>query len=167
MAITNKPKITDRRDTNVVRSLIEQRGEWFYLMNEEAEKLGHDWEKYCRPAIFRVGCMRGAAMVSGFKDKGDLVELAEWFKNHPNTYAFEKEYVTVTPELLEMHFHYCPLVAAWQRLTDDEKLIDKCCDIAMDGDRGMFTNIPDCEFTIESTIAKGDPVCKLVLKKTK
>jgi len=167
MAITNTPKITGKREINIMRSLIEQRGQWFYLMNDEAKKLGYDWEKYSRPAIFRCGCFRGDEMLKGFKDKGDIVELAEWFKNHPNTEVFEKEYVTVTPELLEMDFHYCPLVAAWQKMTDDEELIDKYCDIAMDGDRGIFSRIPDCEFILESTIAKGDPVCKLILKKKK
>lgn len=40
-----------------------------------------------------------------------------------------------------MHFHHCPLVAGWQRVTDDEELIERYCDIAMEGDRGIFSNI--------------------------
>lgn len=167
MPITNKPKITDMKDINAIRSQMEQRAQWFYLMNDEAEKLGYDLEKYSRPAIFRCGCFRGAEMFAGLKDKGDLVEVAEYFKSQPNTHVFEKEYITVTPEYFETHFHYCPLVAGWQKLTNDEKLIDLCCDIAMEGDKGMFSNIPDCEFILDGTIAKGDPVCKLILKKTK
>ncbi|WRS28068.1 L-2-amino-thiazoline-4-carboxylic acid hydrolase [Oscillospiraceae bacterium MB08-C2-2] len=165
--ISNKPAITDDTMTNMLRSQIEQRAEWFFLMNDEAAKRGHDWEEYCRPAIFRCGCFRGDEMLQSFADKGDLVELGEYFKNNPNTKVFEKEYITITPEKLEMHFHYCPLVAGWQKMTDDEELIAKCCDVAMDGDRGIFSRIPDCAFTLDGTLAEGQPVCKLILEKTK
>lgn len=165
MAIQNVPTIQDDLLTNSLRSQIEQRAEWFYLMNDEAAKRGYDWEEYCRPAIFRCGCFRGQEMMENFKDKGDLVELGDCFRNSPNTKVFEKEYITVTPEKLEMQFHYCPLVAGWQKMTDDEELISLMCDVAMDGDRGIFTNVEGVEFTLASTIAAGDPVCTLILEK--
>jgi len=167
MPIVNKPKITDMKEINAVRGQMEHRAQWFYLMNDEAKKLGYDWEKFSRSAIHRCGCFRGAEMFAALKDKGDLVELAEYFKGQPGTYIFEKEYVSTTPELFETHFHYCPLVAGWQKLTDDEEHIGLCCDVVMEGDKGMFSHVTGSEFIIDGTIAKGDSVCKMIIRKTK
>ena len=167
MAIVNKPTVVDNPLVNAVRSQAEQRAEWFYLMNNEAEKKGHkDWEEWCRPAIFRCGCFRGDEMLESFKDKGDLLELAENYKNSPTDKVFEKEYVKCTEDELIMHFHYCPLLAGWQKMTDDEELIAKCCDIAMEGDRGIFSRIPDAEFILDGTLAEGKPYCRLIIRKT-
>ncbi|NLC85032.1 MAG: L-2-amino-thiazoline-4-carboxylic acid hydrolase [Ruminococcaceae bacterium] len=167
MAIQNEPKIKDDKVTNCLRSAIEQRAEWFYLMNDEAAKLGHDWEEYCRPAIFRCGCFRGDEMLENFEDKSDLKELAEYFMNHPNAKVFEKEIIESTDDVLIQHFFHCPLVAGWQKMTDDEELIAKMCDVAMDGDRGMFSRIPGVDFILEGTVAEGKPYCRLILKKNK
>lgn len=167
MAINNVPQDTSSPEINNMRSLIEQRAEWMYLMNEEAAKLGYETEEFTRKAIFRCGCFRGSEMISSFKDKGDLVELGEAYMNNPNSRVFEKEYIEMSPERLEMHFHYCPLVAGWQKMTDDEEVIAKCCDIAMEGDRGVFSCVPDSEFLLESTLANGDPVCTLIIQKKK
>ena len=35
----------------------------------------------------------------------------------------------------------------------------------MDGDRGIADTLPDYEFTLESTIAGGDKVCRLAFSK--
>lgn len=167
MAISNTPTILDDEMTNNLRSAIEQRAEWFFLMNEEAAKLGHDWEEYCRPAIYRCGCFRGEEMMKKLKDRTDLVELGEYFKNNANAKVFEKEIVKSTEDELIQHFHYCPLVGGWQKLTDDEALISKMCDVAMDGDRGIFSRIPGVEFILEGSVADGEPYCRLILRKTK
>lgn len=164
--IKNIPKITDDPQVNVRRSDIEQRAEWFYFMNDEAAKRGIDWEEYARPAIFRVGCFRGEESMANFKDRGDLQELLAMFRdNKLGTRTFEKEYVKDTPEEIIIDHHYCPLVAAWQKVTDDEDLILKCCDVAMDGDRGIFSLVEDAEFFLDSTIADGSDVCRLRLRK--
>ena len=55
-------------------------------------------------------------------------------------------------------FHYCPLVAAWQKQTDDPGYIKLLCDMAMDGDRGMFSD-PSLEFHLDQTIAGGCDSC--------
>ena len=59
-------------------------------------------------------------------------------------------------------FHYCPLVKSWQKLGFSEEKIAELCDIAMDGDRGIADTLPDYEFTLESTLAGGARVCRLV-----
>ena len=66
-----------------------------------------------------------------------------------------------------MRFHYCPLANAWRKLTDDDEHMAKLCDIAMDGDRGMFTNLDHIKFTLDGTIAEGKPYCRILLTKEK
>lgn len=75
---------------------------------------------------------------------------------------FDMEIVESTDERFVVDFHYCPLLAAWQTFTSDEKTLAEVCDIAMDGDRGIADTLPDYEFTLESTLAGGARVCRLV-----
>ena len=44
MTIENKPSITTEQRVNDMRSALEHRGTWLYLLLEEAEKAGYDWE---------------------------------------------------------------------------------------------------------------------------
>ena len=165
MAIKNEPSIKDNKEINVLRSQMQQRAQWLYFIVDEMKKRGIDYEPIVRDAIYRVGCFRGAQTVSAFKDKGDLIELGDSFEKHMNRIAFEKEFVCKSENCLEMHFHHCPLVEGWMQVTDDEELIAKLCDIAMDGDRGIFSNVPGAEFILDGTIAEGQPVCKLIVRK--
>ena len=165
MPIENNPTILNNELVNMVRSQIEQRAEWFFLINDEAEKLGYDWEAYCRPAIFRCGCLRGEEMLSKIKDRTDLIELGEYFRDNSMAKVFEREMVKISQDEMIQHFHYCPLVAGWKKLTNNETLIAKMCNVAMDGDRGIFSRIPDVDFILEETIADGKPFCRLILRK--
>lgn len=168
MAINNHPITTDNQDINQMRYLIEQRAEWMYELCKEMEAQGMSYEEIARAAISRFGCRRGQCMVEDLENKGhSLIELANYFKASPNSTVFEKEYVEVSEDRLEIDFHYCPLLACWQKLTDDEGELSKLCDIAMDGDRGMFGAVPDSEFILESTLAEGAPVCKMIIQKKK
>ena len=58
-------------------------------------------------------------------------------------------------------------MAAWKKQTNDEKDIEKLCDIAMDGDRGIVSMFPDFEFVLEETIAQGKPVCRIIITRKK
>lgn len=166
MAISNYPITVDDQNINQMRYLIEQRAEWMYELCEEMEAHGVEYEEIARAAISRFGCRRGQCMVEGLPGKGhSLVELAKYFQESPNTTVFEKEYVQVSEDKLEIDFHYCPLLACWQKLTGDEKKLAKLCDIAMDGDRGMFGAVPGSEFILKSTLAEGAPVCKMIIQK--
>jgi hypothetical protein len=68
---------------------------------------------------------------------------------------------------VKLDFHYCPLVAAWQKMTDDEKIIQHLCDIAMDGDRGVLSTYPAFKFELTDTITTGYPTCKIRISKVK
>ena len=66
---------------------------------------------------------------------------------------------------LYIDFHYCPLVAAWQKLGLPEADMPELCDIAMDGDRGIISTFPKFSFELGETIAKGDDVCQIRIEK--
>ena len=68
------------------------------------------------------------------------------------------EVAAVDEDRLNLRYHYCPLVNAWQKLgcTDDE--IRRLCDIAMDGDRGIADSM-GYQFELTKAIARGDDVC--------
>lgn len=163
--IRNEAKIKGDSAVNAVRAQAENRAQWLYLIVEEAEKMGMDIEKAARDGIFRCGCIRGEEMFSQMKDRTDLLELSEYYKRQIGFKVFEKEFVKESEHELQMEFHHCPLLAGWQKLTDDEKKMAKLCDIAMEGDRGFFSVLPNTDFILDGTLAEGEPVCRLILRK--
>lgn len=165
--IDNEAKITQDPVVNAVRAQAETRAQWLYLMLEEGEKAGLDFEQTARDGIYRCGCIRGEEMFSQFEDRTDLEALSEYYKQQIGFKVFEKDFVKETADELQMEFHHCPLLAGWQKLTDDEEKLAKLCDIAMDGDRGFFSDLPGVDFILDGTLAEGKPVCRLILKKQK
>lgn len=160
MTIKNESKINDR-DVLEARAAIEHRATWFYLLFDEARKDGLDWDSFARRAITRCGCFHGAKF-SGVKS---LEEFSGAFITDSVKKIFEAEIKEVTHETLAIEFHYCPLVAAWQKQTDDEKDIARLCDIAMDGDRGIVSTLKDHRLDLQSTIASGANVCRIIIEK--
>ena len=61
---------------------------------------------------------------------------------------------------LAVDFHYCPLVNAWQSQNCADADIEKLCDIAMCGDRGIAETY-GAKIDLLKTIARGDPICEL------
>ena len=62
---------------------------------------------------------------------------------------------------LEIHFHYCPYVTEWVKQSKNPEQIARLCDVAMAGDHAFAQEFSCLDFTLEGTIAKGDPVCTL------
>jgi len=143
-----------------LRDAIEHRATWFYYMLKEAQKRGLDYD-FARDAIKACGCFHGD---NKYTKTSDLKEFAPEFISDNVRNIFEMD-TNVTDEELNIEFHYCPLVAAWKKLTDDEEEIAMLCDIAMDGDRGIASTFPDFEFELGKTIAKGDPICEVCFRK--
>lgn len=163
--IINSPKI-DESHINGLRSAIEHRATWFYLLLEEAKKSNVDAEKMGRNAIYRCGCFHGdEKMKKNCHDPEDLREFIKVFADANGQKVFEMEIVENTEDKMYLDFHYCPLVAAWRKLGISEEEIPLLCDIAMDGDRGIVSRFEGYEFRLESAIAKGDPVCKIRVEK--
>lgn len=159
MAIENTPRVNEPH-TNDMRSALEHRATWFYLLLEEAEKAGMDWEAFARRAITRCGVIHGDTK---FAKTDDLQAFGKAFANDLYSKIFEMEIKENSAEKFEVVFHYCPHVAAWQKLTGDEKKIEKLCDIAMDGDRGIISRFPKFQFELGDTIAKGGKGCSITI----
>ena len=65
-----------------------------------------------------------------------------------------------TDNELSIDFGYCPLVAAWQKLGCTDEEIERLCDIAMEGDRGIAESFGG-KMELGGTIAKGDKKCQI------
>jgi len=161
MTIKNEKKITDKT-TEDLRAAFEHRATWFYLLLDEAEKKGLNWDVFARKAIKRCGCIHGD---NKFTDTEDLKKFATEFASEVTKKIFEMEIIESTDEEFIVEFNHCPLVTAWMKLTDDEEKIDHLCDIAMDGDRGIISTFDKFEMDLQDTIARGGDVCRMVISK--
>jgi len=150
------------REVGNLRAAIEHRATWLYFLLDEARKNGLDGDGFARKAIFRCGCYHGTTR---FGDVANLREFAEAMINDVTRGVFAAETRELSDELFVFEFHYCPLVAAWRKLTDNGEEIKKLCDIAMDGDRGIVSTLDSCEIEIKQTIAEGAETCRLEIKK--
>ena len=160
--ITNNPTHMPEKYEDF-RAAIEHRATWFYFLIKEAMEAGLDLD-FAHKAIFECGCFHGKTV---WPETENMHIFTEKFVNDNVKHAFEMELKTDSDDCMEVEFHYCPLVAAWKKLTDDEELIAKLCDIAMDGDRGIVSQYEGLEFHLGRTIAKGDPVCEVCVRKKK
>lgn len=151
--ITNKPSITDDQHVNDCRRWIEARANWLFYLVQEAEKRGIDPYEFAYAAIHQCGDRQRESLPK----TDSVVTFCQACFTESVTKIFEQD-VHYEENRVDVEFHYCPLVAAWQKLTDDEELIDKLCDIAMEGDRGQFAQF---DFELGDTIAKGCPSCKI------
>jgi hypothetical protein len=162
MKINNVAKVEADAKTVDLRNAIEHRATWFYLVLDEAEQAGADWEKIGRKAIFRCGCFYGQ---SKFTPTSDLKKFAIEFANDNVKKIFEMDIIETSDDRFHVEFNYCPLVSAWLKQTGDEGKIETLCDIAMDGDRGIINEFPSFEFRLGETIAKGGKVCSVEIVK--
>jgi len=160
--IKNKPSKTNDK-CELFRSAIEHRALWAALLIEEAKKRGLDME-FAHAAIRQCGMFHGDHK---YTKTDDLKKFAPEFANPDVTGAFEMEVKECTDEHLYIDFHYCPLVAAWQKLGLPEEELPELCDIAMDGDRGIISTFDGFTFHLGDTIAKGNDVCQIRINKVK
>ncbi len=161
MTIKNQSTINEEH-INDLRAAFEHRATWFQLLLEEARKKGLDWDDFARKAIFRCGCFHGDVK---FSHTGDMATFAAEFANPLVKKIFEMDVQEVSDDRFVVEFHYCPLVNAWLKQTQDEQEIDKLCDIAMDGDRGIVSSFPGFSMDLQDTIAKGGNCCRIVITK--
>ena len=144
-----------------VRKAIEHRATWMYLLLKEARERGLAWDEFARPAIFATGCLNGQKKLEKMQDPGSMKEFSTVFAGETSRAVFEMELIKVDDEGYHLDFHYCPLVAAWEKLGASQEEIEHLCDIAMDGDRGVADQFEEFEFTLGHTIAEGRAVCQI------
>ena len=161
MAIVNQPSRTDPV-TDKLRAAIEHRASWMYLLMDEARKRGLEWKDFARQAILRCGRFHGEVK---FNSENDLEEFGKNFANSDVIKIFEMDVQEASKDRLYIEFHYCPLLAAWQKLGASGAECGELCDIAMDGDRGIVEACPSFTFHLGDTIAKGGKCCQITIKK--
>ena len=142
-----------------VRGQLEQRAAWLYLLCDEGRKRGLNPRDFGSAAIRRCGLGQGRHLVrEGGTDS--LKGLRKTLFTKPAQWRFEMKVIHSTDDELELHFHYCPLVKAWQKAGCSDEEISMLCDIAMCGDRGIGEAY-GCELDLPKTIANGDDICHL------
>lgn len=156
--IKNKAKITFPLVT-AVRGQLEQRATWLQLLCDEGRKRGLDPKDFGSAAIRRCGVSQGKCLIKEGKTDS-LKGLRKTLFTKPAQWMFEMKVINSTDDELELHFHYCPLVKAWQKAGCSDEEIAMLCDIAMCGDRGIGESY-GCELDLPKTIAKGDDICHL------
>lgn len=162
--IKNEPNIRNPI-IGAVREQLEQRGAWLYLLCDEAQKRGLEPREFGPAAIKRCGIAQGKHLiVKG--DTSSLKGLKKTLFSKPAQWVFEMKIQHSTDEELEIHFHYCPLVKAWQKAGCSDEEIAMYCDIAMCGDRGIGEAYGSV-LELKKTIAKGDDCCHLRYYKKK
>lgn len=148
-----------------VREQLEHRATWLYLLCDEAQKRGLDPRDFGSAAVKRCGITQGMGLIA--KGKTDsLVGLRKTLFTKPAQWVFEMDIKNSTDDELEIEFHYCPLVKAWQKAGCSDEEIAMLCDIAMCGDRGIGESY-SAELDLPKTIANGDDVCHLRYHKVK
>lgn len=161
--IDNKPHVTDNEKANIMRAAIGHRAKWMGLTYLEAVADGNAelGEKYARAAITKTGLGDGQSFKAKCtKDPIDCTEFADIFLSDTTRAAFEIDFKTATPERIDLEFHHCPLLKAWQDLGFDDDTCAKLCDIAMDGDRNIANGM-GLDFHLGDTIANGKPTCQV------
>lgn len=159
MSIKNNAKIKNPLIRSI-RELLEHRALWMYLLCDEAKKKGLPPEEYASEAIKRCGIYQGAELRKKAGGGDSLKGLKKTLFSKFAQWVFEMDIKRCTDDNLDIDFHYCPLVKAWQKQGCSEEEIELLCDHAMCGDRGIAESF-GCTLQLHKTIAKGDEICEI------
>lgn len=147
-----------------LRGCSKSRAMLMYQFLEEAAAQGLDMETFGRKVIWDCGCMRAER---SFPETDSIKEFTEVYQTEDWIKTFDSVLVENTEERLVVNSYYCPLLEAWESLTEDQQKRALVCDIAMDGDRALAHRYPNFRFEVAKTMAKGDPYCEVVVTKIK
>lgn len=156
--IINEPTIKNKL-VSAVREQLEHRALWFYLLRREAIEKGLDAETFGRDAIHCCGTYQGKNL-SEKAGTQSLKGLKHTLFSKPAQWMFEMDILHCDDDALDIDFHYCPLVKAWQKQGCSDEEIALLCDAAMCGDRGIAESF-GCHLDLLSTIAGGAPTCQI------
>ena len=157
--VKNEPKYKNPL-LMAIRDQLGHRAFWLYLLCDEAAKKGLPAEEYVPQAIRRCGVYQGNLL----KEKGGMGNSLKGLKktlfSKAGQWVFEMDIKRCTDDNLDIDFHYCPLVKAWQKQGCSDEEIQLLCDHAMCGDRGIAESF-GCELDLPATIARGDDACQI------
>lgn len=145
-----------------LRTAMETRAAMIYYFVKAAKDMGYDYVELGRKAMFDNGIYKAKTSFT----KTDKVEhFAQDYMRPETVEAFDGKIICCTSECMQEESTYCPLVACWQRLTDDEKFLEELCDIAMCGDRGILSCYPEFEFSLLGTLFDEGKTCRVQVTK--
>ena len=159
MSIVNEPKHKFGL-LQAIREQLEHRALWMYLLCDEAKKKGLAPEEYAPAAIKRCGIYQGNLLVKKGGMGQSLKGLKKALFGKAAQLVFEMKIQRCDDDHLDIDFHYCPLVKAWQKQGCSDEEIRCLCDHAMCGDRGIAESF-GCELDLPKTIANGDGKCEI------
>jgi predicted ArsR family transcriptional regulator len=160
--IDNKITIKGDPVVDIQRGAIGHRATWTGLTYTKAREAGkaEEAEKIIREAITETGQIQGAEIKSQCQDPESVTCFSDTFFTPNVVKTFEVEFKNKTEDRLDIEFHHCPLLKAWQDLGFDDETCEKLCDIAMDGDRNIAKAM-GLEFHLGDTIANGCKTCEI------
>ena len=147
-----------------IREQLEHRALWMYLLCDEARKKGLDSSEYAPDAIKRCGLYQGANLRKKAGGGESLKGLKKTLFSKFAQWVFEMDIKKCDDDHLDIDFHYCPLVKAWQKQGCSDEEIRCLCDTAMCGDRGIAESF-GAVLDLQSTIAKGSDLCRIRFKR--
>ena len=165
MSVKNTPKIKDPI-TVAIREQLEHRALWMYLLCDEAEKKGLSADTYAPDAIRRCGLYQGKLLREKGRKGDSLKGLKKALFSLPAQMVFEMKIKRCDDDHLDIDFHYCPLVKAWQKQGCSDEEIEQLCDQAMCGDRGIAESF-GCVLDLPKTIGRGDDICEIRFNRKK
>lgn len=142
-----------------IRGTLEHRAIWLYLLLKEAEKKGIQWEEIGYPATKSCGHFQGKNLVK-LGGTESFKGLKKKLFTKPAQMVFDMKILECTDNKLSIDFGYCPLVKAWQDMGCTDEEIERLCDIAMNGDRGIAESFGG-RMELGETIAKGNSKCQI------
>lgn len=163
----NQSNHSDKEMVNKLRNAIIHRGLWMGLILKEAKDKRLDWESIGRDAVFKCGCIHGEGLKNRMDVPGSLVSFGNTFFTEDIKRIFEIDVKEINEEVLRVEYHHCPLLTAWQSLGFEGEMLDKMCDIAMYGDRGIKSQFDEFEFELGKTLAQGHEVCEVAFYRKK
>ena len=127
MSIKNEPKIKNGLIV-AIREQLEHRALWMYLLCDEAKKKGLNPEDYAPAAIKRCGLYQGANLRKKAGGGESLKGLKKTLFSKAAQWVFEMKIKRCDDDHLDIDFHYCPLVKAWQKQGCSDEEIQMMCD---------------------------------------
>jgi hypothetical protein len=155
--IINAPsKYAGDREVGMLRYTSENRATWYYFLVKEGLDNGLSLD-FAYEALRESGEYLARTRYAHCKD---LRAFSEVFMTDMLVRAFEGDVRELTDREFVADIHYCPHVAAWRKLTDDERHVGELCDVCVEMERATAQAL-GWKLELQSAIAKGGKICTL------
>ncbi len=138
-----------------------------YATKKEAQAQGIDLAPVSKEVQRKSSIEMAQGIKAQMEDKTSICEFIRKMFRGPLGYAaYEVDVVEEGHDKVDIEYHFCPLVQAWQSMGLSDEEIAELCDTAMVGDV-ITAEEMGFDLDIQKTIAHGEGVCKLVYTQKK